>query len=240
MKRPLLFGLCLLLATGCIGLGVWQLGRLSSRRMANRSALAERDLPLLELGRAGQSLPANRRVRATGAPDESHEFLLRGRVVQGVPAIMVVTPLRPDEGDTALLVNRGYVPSPDAVDPGSATWSEAGRRQFTGVLLPFPDQHDGTPLVHRDRETWQRLDLSAMRARVPYPLAPVYLVAEPDSGTVDHTVRGGVYPFRAEPPPLDEGPHLMYAVQWFGIAAAVLAFAILFVWRKAERPAPAP
>jgi cytochrome oxidase assembly protein ShyY1 len=71
-----------------------------------------------------------------------------------------------------------------------------------------------------------------MRARLPYPIAPVYLVAEADSAEGEaHTTRGRVYPFRAEPPLLDEGPHLMYAVQWFGIAVAVVAFGIIFVLR---------
>jgi cytochrome oxidase assembly protein ShyY1 len=30
---------------------------------------------------------------------------------------------------------------------------------------------------------------------------------------------------------MDGGPHLSYAVQWFGIAAAVIAFGIFFVLR---------
>ena len=71
-----------------------------------------------------------------------------------------------------------------------------------------------------------------MQARLPYPIAPVYLIAEADPAAGPaHTVRGTVYPFRAEPPPLSEGPHLMYAVQWFGIAGAVAAFAVIFIWR---------
>ena len=96
----------------------------------------------------------------------------------------------------------------------------------------MPDRGDGAPLRHGSHETWKSLDLRAMRSRLPYPLAQVYLIAEPDSGGAEHTVRGRVYPFRAEPPPLAEGPHLMYAVQWFGIAAAVAAFAFIFVWRR--------
>jgi surfeit locus 1 family protein len=235
VRRIVLFSLCLLVAAVCVGLGTWQLGRLSRRRAANREALAERALPLSGRGDSGE-LRANRRAKLSGRLDEEREFLLRGRVVQGVPAILVVTPLRRSGTDTAVLVNRGYVPAPDAVDPGSASWSEPGTNSYTGVLLPIPDRGDGAPLQHAGRETWKTLDLSAMRARVPYPIAPVYLVAEPDSAAgAAHTIRGTVYPFRAEPPPLDEGPHLMYAVQWFGIAAAVVAFGIIFVLRDGPR-----
>jgi surfeit locus 1 family protein len=236
VRRILLLATALLVALGCGGLGVWQLRRLAARRAANRAALAQRELPEASLD-SGGFLP-NRRVRVTGRLDEEHEFLLRGRLVQGVPAILVITPLRRPGNDTALLLNRGYVPSPDAVDPPGASWSETDRTGFHGVLLPVPDRGDGDPLRHGGRETWRSLDLEAMRARLPYPIAPLYLVVEPDSQEgVAHTVRGRVYPFRAAPPPLDEGPHLMYAVQWFGIGTAVAAFALLFVARR--RPASA-
>ncbi len=237
MRRIVLFSLTLAIGLLCSGLGTWQIRRLAARRAANRQALAGRDLePLTGDSVRAPHLVPYRRASLFGAPDERREFLLRNRLVRGVPAILVVTPLRLPGTDTAVLVNRGYVPSLNAVDPGSATWSEAGRRRFSGILLPTPDRGDGAPLSHAGQETWRALDLRGMGARLPYPIAAVYLLAEPDSSEGDtHTVRGRVYPFRAEPPPLDEGPHLMYAVQWFGIAAAVVAFGVLFIWR---RPVP--
>ncbi len=233
MRRILRFALSLLIALACTGLGVWQLRRLSARRAANKVALAGRELPVLEIdGASRASLAPNRRARLNGRLDESREFLLHGRLVQGVPAVLVITPLRIPGSDTAILVNRGYVPAPDAVDPGKVTWSEQNSSRFQGVLLPVPDRGDGAPLQRAGRETWNSLDLRAMRARLPYPIAPLFLVAEADSSAgVAHTVRGRDYPFRAEPPPLDEGPHLMYAVQWFGIAAAVATFGVIFIWR---------
>lgn len=234
MRRIVVFGLTLLIAGACLGLGVWQLRRLAGRRAMNRLEHAGRALPILrrEPGPTA-GLLANRRARLSGQLDEAREFLLRGRVVQGVPAVLIITPLRLAGSDTGVLINRGYVPAPDAVAPGAVTWSEPGPREFHGVLLSIPDRGDGAPLTQAGRETWKSLDLRGMRARLPYPIASVYLVAEPDSAEGDaHTIRGRVYPFRAEPPPLDEGPHLMYAVQWFGIAVAVVAFGVIFVLRR--------
>jgi surfeit locus 1 family protein len=234
VRRIVLFGFTLLVAAGCIALGVWQLRRLATRRAANREMLAAQALPPLLMEEAGAPafpLQVYRRARLRGALDESREFLLRDRVVQGIPAVLVITPLRLAGSDSAVLINRGYVPAADAIDPGAATWSEAARREFHGILLAIPDGGEGMPLQHAGRETWQRLDLHGMQARLPYPIAPVYLLAEPDSADPAHTVRGTVYPFRAEAPPLSEGPHLMYAVQWFGIALAVAAFGVVFVWR---------
>jgi surfeit locus 1 family protein len=232
VRRILLFGLVIVVAAGAASLGVWQLRRLAARRAVNRVALAARDLPPLVAPATGHApLAANRHVFLDGELDEAHEFVLRGRLLRGVPAVLIVTPLRLPGTDTAVLINRGYVPAPDAVDPGAAKWSESGTHRFHGVLLPLPDRGDGAPLVHNGRETWHSLDLRAMRARLPYPIAPVYLIVEPDSAEGDaHTVRGTVYPFRAEPPSMDEGPHLMYAIQWFGISAAVAAFGWLFIW----------
>jgi surfeit locus 1 family protein len=162
--------------------------------------------------------------------------VLRNHLIRGVPAVQIVTPLRIPGQDSAVLVNRGYVPAADAVDPGPANWAEPGTRTFHGTLLPVPDRGDGNPITRRGRETWKSLDLRAIRARLPYPVRGVYLVAQPvPSEGAAHTINGTVYPFRAELPPMDEGPHLMYAIQWFGIGAAVLAFGALFILRGGPR-----
>ncbi len=149
----------------------------------------------------------------------------------GVPAVQVVTPMHLANRDSAVLVNRGYVPAPDATDPGSATWSEPGTVQVSGILVPVPDRGDGLPLTYNGRESWKALDLDSIRKRLPYPVSSLFLIAEADSGDVEHTVRGKTYPIRASAPSLDEGPHLSYAIQWFGIAAAALGFGIFFVLR---------
>ena len=232
MRRIVLFGTTLLVGLAAVALGVWQLGRHAQRAELNRLAVAGRGLPpLIRDSGASEPLQSNRRALLMGTLDQPREFLLRNRLVAGVPAVQVITPLRLLGSDTAVLVNRGYVPAPDAVNPGAASWSEPERRVFHGVLLPVPNRGDGTPITSRGRESWHALDLSAMRARLPYPVSDLYLVAQPDSSSAVHTIRGTVYPFRSELPPMDGGPHLSYALQWFGIAAAVIAFGIFFILR---------
>lgn len=231
MRRLALLAVTIGLGIACIGMGVWQVGRLLARREANAQALAGRALPPLEVDSSSQpSLLPHRRAVISGTLDPSHEFVLRNHLVRGVPAVQIVTPLRIPGDDSAVLVNRGYVPAPDAVDPGTAHWEEPGARTFHGTLFPVPRRGDGAPLNRNGKETWKSLDLAAIRERLPYPVHDAYLVAQPDPelGSA-HTLAGKVYPFRAELPPMDEGPHLMYAVQWFGIAAAVLAFGALFI-----------
>jgi len=235
MRRVVLLSLVIVIAAACIALGFWQLRRLRDRRAINAEAMAAQALPPLTPDSApSPGLLRHRRATVTGELDPVHEFMLRNRLVRGVPAVLIVTPLRLPGSDTALLINRGYVPAADAMNPGNAEWGEPGRQVYTGTLLPMPDRGDGAPIARNGRENWKSLDLSAMRARLPYPIVALYLVAEADSaqGTA-HTLEGRVYPFRAELPPIDEGPHLSYAIQWFGIATAVLAFGVLFIWRGA-------
>lgn len=230
LRRIVLISVMLLVAAASAGLGVWQLQRLSGRRAENSRMAAGRVLPPIDARLGAPPLLPNRRAVLTGELDTAAEFVLRNRLVRGVPAVLIVTPLRLPGYDSAVLINRGYVPAADAVDPGAARWPEPGLQTFHGVLLQAPNRGDGAPLLRNGRESWRGVDLDMMRARLSYPVASLYLVAEADSaGGSEHTVRGTVYPFRAEPPPMEDGPHLMYAVQWFGIAVAVLAFGALFI-----------
>lgn len=241
--RAALFVLTLLATAGGSALGVWQLGRLADRRARNAASIAQRDLPAIDLDRS--TVPSGlafRRVTASGAYDESHEFLLRGRLLEGTPGVQVVTPFRMPGRDTAILVNRGFVPTPDAgAPPPGMAFTEPGPIRLSGIARPVPDQGDGEPLETIRGETWHRLDLTAMRTRLPYPLADYYVLAGVDSGAgPDHTAEGRVLPIRVDPPPLDDGPHLSYAVQWFMIAAASLGFGIVFVLRGAKPVEMAP
>ena len=43
------------------------------------------------------------------------------------------------------------------------------------------------------------------------------------------------FPRRLDPPPMDQGPHLAYAVQWFLFAGLAAAFAVLVVGRSGRR-----
>jgi surfeit locus 1 family protein len=82
---------------------------------------------------------------ASGRYDDDHAIILRGRVYQGVPGVEVVSPLVLDNGKSAVLVNRGFVPTPDAstVEPDSLR--EPGTVRVEGIALPIPSG-GGAPL----------------------------------------------------------------------------------------------
>jgi surfeit locus 1 family protein len=223
-----------LAAAICVRLGFWQLDRLHQRRAANRVAMAARAQAPVSLPGSGSREAAgwsNRRVVAIGRYDQDREVILRGESLDGIPGVQVVTPLRITGSDTAVLVNRGFVPAPDAVSAHTEDLREPGELTVEGTALVLPSG-GGRPLRHDGRTTWARLDGDALREQLPYPILPVYVRQTPDPGLPR-------FPRRLPPPPLDDGPHLSYAVQWFLFAAMALGFGLVVV-TTAPKKSPSP
>jgi surfeit locus 1 family protein len=224
-RRIAIVGL-MLIAAVCVRLGFWQLERLAERRAVNQAALAARARPALELAasaaRTAEEL-SDRWIEARGTYDREHEIVLRGEAFQGTPGVLLVTPLVLTGSDTAVLVLRGFVPAPDAVRADTDSLVEPGTVRVRGLAIPIRSGA-GQPLDHAGRTTWARLDLDALRKRLPYPLLPVVVRQTPDSSLPRS-------PRRLPPPELDDGPHLNYAIQWFVFAGMAVAFAVLVVGR---------
>ena len=231
-SRRLLLVVSVVVAAVASGLGGWQLQRLFSRRAANQAALEQVRVEAADLRVETLTGPvSHRRVTVSGTYDHAREIVIRGRLLRGTPGIQIVTPLRLPGRDTLLLVNRGFVPTADAGFPASvAPYAEPGVVSIEGVAIAVPDDGDGQPLITPAGETWRRLDWTQLTSRFPYPVWPYYVIVTVDTGTTrDHTIRGTSLPVRIDPPPLDDGPHLSYAVQWFLIGAAALGFGLIFV-----------
>ena len=210
-----------------VRLGFWQLGRLQERKARNSVVAARLDSAVISPG----ALPADtgllryRRVAITGRYDFANEVILSGRTRRGSPGVNFYTPLRVPGRDTAILVNRGWVYSPDATVVDEARWRETGEAEVRGFALPFPAPGRGDPHVHGRERTLRHPELAAMREMIPYPIADYYVVqADTTDFDIDST------PARLDPPALDEGSHLSYALQWFSFAAIALGGAGVMVW----------
>jgi surfeit locus 1 family protein len=159
----------------------------------------------------------NRRLVAAGQYDHVHDVVLRGKVYQGVPGVEIVSPLVLEGGRSAVLVNRGFVPAPDATTADPDSLGEPGQVVVEGIALPM-ETGRGMPLEHGGRTTWARLDAAALRRLLPYSIGEVYL-----RETSPSTQRA--FPRGLDLPPLDDGPHLSYAIQWFAFSLIALVFA---------------
>jgi surfeit locus 1 family protein len=233
----------LVIAAVCIRLGFWQLDRQEQRDELNRALAAALQEPPLDLGAAEmEAVLADpeahlyRRVRVEGTFDASREVVLRGRALDGNPGVNLVTPLLLREGSVAVLVNRGWVRSPDASTVDPEAHAEPGLRVVEGVLQPLPRGGDTREAVlevnGRPVRTAMRLDGSDPRFTGTATLFPL-LVQQVGTGSDPGTVGT---PTRLPAPRIDRGPHLGYAVQWFSFAAiAVLGFGLMLHLSRTTR-----
>ncbi len=225
--------LVVVLAAVAVRLGVWQLDRRSDRRATNATMVAARTLPPIDLAAPaiGDSTLIGRRITATGRFDGAGTILLRNRSFRDAPGLYVVTPFMVHGSSHPGWVLRGFVNAADGVRPKFPLPSFApGTVTIEGLALENPTTTNaGQPLGIGPDTTWQRPDARLLAERLPGSLPVMVLLVSPD------TVLGGLPTI--EPPSLDEGPHLSYAVQWFGIALAILTFGWLVVKRR-DDPGP--
>jgi len=186
----------ILVATACVLLGRWQLNRLAQRRARNAVLAARLALPSLQ---ARRDIPADsarqRRVVAQGVYDFSAERTWPGRSFQGTPGVALVTPLRLADG-SVVLVDRGWVPSPDAFHVDHALYREPDTATVTGIAV-IPPRGRGD------------VDVAGF---LPFVIQLETPEPPPKRGL----------PRRWPPPAFDDGPHLSYAIQWFSFALIAL------------------
>jgi surfeit locus 1 family protein len=204
-----------------IRLGVWQLERRAERQRANARVEAQLRQPPTPLPAWRREAGVeHQRVSLEGTPDTANEFAVMGRTRNGSPGVYLLTPMHVAGMDRPVLVNRGWVYYPDAASVDFGRWRES-RRTFTGYTQRLPDSSASAHFVKG--RALRPLDRSTVSRLVPYAVDSVYVVAL-DSGEA-HA------PVRQDLPPLDEGPHLSYAIQWFSFAAIALIGAAVVVQR---------
>lgn len=226
LRKWIISILAISVAAICIALGFWQLRRLAERRQSNALVAARRFAPEVEL----DSLPGDaaqarfRRVHLRGVYDYGQEivFTLRGR--NGSPGVNILTPLLRNRKDTAVLVNRGWLYSPDGMTVDTGPWREEETLNGTGFVETFPTKGPFAPPNPARPRSFRRLNRADLVKAFPYPIANYYVVL------TDSADRPNIPP-RIEAPPLDEGSHRNYAIQWFSFAAISIIGLVFFLRR---------
>lgn len=216
-----------------LGLGTWQVQRLAWKtalvsRVETRLASAPVEAPGPNAWAAvSDETDAYRRIRATGVFLNDRETLVQALTGQGA-GFWVVTPFKLRDG-TAILVNRGFVPS-ERRDPATRRQGEVPEERTVTGLLRITEPGGGF-LRSNDPagDRWYSRDVAAIAAwRLPgEPVASYFLDA-------DATPNPGGLPVGGLTVVAFRNHHLVYALTWYGLAA-LLAGAMVWVVRDERR-----
>lgn len=247
MKRAALLWAvpALLAAAGFASLGVWQLqrGAWKERLLAGwTSALAEspRDYAAALAGRAAlprredlaastadAALPLPVEVRGQWEPATT--LLLDNQRLDAALGVFVLTRFVPLDGAPPLLVNRGWLPLPPDRTPPAVPEPTQGEVALRGLLVAAPAA--GLKLAAPAWSPGQpppllaALDLAALRA-ARGPLFDGVLQLDPAAPD------GFTRRWQPLPNTLPPEKHRGYALQWFGLATAVVVIYFLLAFRR--------
>ena len=214
-------------------LGQWQAGK-AQRLTAERSQYAARGQRApVQLGATLVHAEQLRDVPITvrGHYEPAQQIFIDNRQEEGRPGVHVVTPLKIEGSQTRILVNRGWL-----------GWTN-GRQKLPQVSTPLElvevSGIAATPVVKNfllmpERaeawsQLWPVLDLKRFERQVNFPVQPVVMLQN-RSDMHDNLIRNW------QAPEDRVAMHQSYALQWFGMALALLAFYGVASVRRAVSP----
>lgn len=204
--------------------GFWQMARAHYKeRIQSEVHAAAVDAPL-HAGR--EILDAShahlRRLEARGTWVPERTVLLDNKVQNGVVGYEVVTPLRLDEGDLHLLVNRGWIRAPQLRSELPTIETPSGTVSVEGIAR-IPNARFlelGSEIV--TGTVWQNLTIERYKAWSQLPLQPVLLYQQ--GGNPDGLQRVEAAPEAAG---INADRHRGYAITWFSLAGVTVAMGLL-------------
>ncbi|MCA9875818.1 MAG: SURF1 family protein [Anaerolineales bacterium] len=218
-------------------LSKWQFDRLQQRRAAN-AVLAE-TLAAPPFALTAVSLPPdpetlqNREVTVHGTYDLDNQLGLKIQNWNGRAGIHLIAPLVFPDGETAVLVDRGWIPDSEAAVAQWTQFDETEPLTVTGYValsqtISRLSAEEAIP--DEPQKEWYRVDVAAIQAQMPYELLPVYVVqSPPPEGDTEP-------PFHAaREVDLSEGPHLSYAIQWILFALVLGGGYVVFVDKSVSK-----
>lgn len=234
--------LMILAAVVMVLLGLWQLDRYHTRTEINAridSASTRQPASLDQVlspptasgtgvGPAPDPSVLWTRVTVTGRYDPAHEFLVRGRSVNGRVGFEVVTPLVRADG-TAVLVDRGWVaPSREGVAvPPQVPPAPSGEVTVVG-RLHAPESRADNPAPLGDRLSVRRIAPQRLAEALPYPIYGAYVTLEEQSPPADEAF------VPIQPRRENAALNAAYVVQWWLFAGLTLTGYVVLVVREAR------
>ena len=219
-----------------VNLGLWQSRRaVEKQAMLDAAAAVMTDRTPQPLSLAGDAARAREYDWAAGSGtfDARDALLLDNQQRNRRAGVRVYRIFVPAQGDP-MLVDLGWLPlSGDRTLPEIPNLD--GPQALRGLLVPPPSSGLALgPAMAKQGDVWlmTRVDLAAIASEtgLSVPLAPRVLRLDPDLRI------GYERDLELLPNTLPPDQHRGYAVQWFALAAAVLATALILTFRKRRRP----
>jgi surfeit locus 1 family protein len=215
-----------------LSLGFWQLDRAEQKRawLARHDAGRQQEAVDLNAVQPAYDAVAHRQAVVRGVYDPAHQVLLENQIRDRRTGYLVLTPLRIEGTGAVVLVDRGWLPaSGDRRELPDLTL-EAVEVTAHGVI----DRGPSVGLKMGDSvvaEGWplrvQYLDYQELDRRLPYPVLPYLIRLDPAQ---PHGYRRDWQPVDAMGP----ATHVGYAVQWFGLAIALVVIYLVVNTKRVE------
>ena len=204
-----------------IWLGIWQLqrGELKSELLDQQAA--RQQVELLSPAQIEQRAdPAFSRVQLQGRFDAAHSFLLDSRTRDGQVGVELLQPFLDEPSGLWVLVNRGWIPWPDR---RVAPQFDTPQQPLTLTAWVYAPSRPPFIFKHRMAEGWPRLINHV-------ELPALWKLLDRSGVAYELRLEPGPVAYRADWPVTSMSPqqHTGYAVQWFALAAALLALFIYF------------
>ena len=217
-------------------LGIWQLDRLEERRAANVELIAALESPPFDLadGLPDGELSAleNREIVATGVYDLDEQIVLKVQNWQGRAGVHLVTPLLLDGLDTAVLVDRGWIPQSDVDEGTLGNYDFTEPVQLAGYLAlsQIISRNEGNTSVAKPQSEMYRIDIDTIQAQLDYEILPMYVIESPPMEALDELPLN-------EPRDVEvtEGSHMSYALQWFSFSIMLVVIYLVYVHRAVNK-----
>ena len=223
-----------------VGLGVWQLHRLSWKEglIAEIDARAHAAPAALPPAADWSALRPNdyeyRHVALSGTFDNAKETLVF-RPSEDGPGYLVMTPLALAAGGT-VIVNRGWVPDRLKDHAARAAGDRAGPVTVTGLMRAPEARNLFTPADDAATGQFFTKDPTTIAAHDGIAAAPFIVDADATPVNPGGWPRGGATVIDIP------NNHFSYAMTWFGIALTLLGVFGSFAWKRlkgeAEPAAP--
>ena len=222
--------LVVLLLPVLIRLGFWQLSRADEKRAIIAEQHAKLALPakIIDQHYSGTENLEYRRLAVSGTFLNKYQIFIDNKIHQGQAGYDVVTPLRINNTDKYVLVDRGWVPlgASRAVLPVIET--PAQEVSLLGIAKYNPKDVVAFGEGNRSNQGWPAvvrwIDIPALHTETKLDLLPFLFLLDPASA------HGFVREWKFINMPPEK--HVSYAVQWFGMAIVLLIIYLVVNFKR--------